>query len=345
MHMKIHIFSFKVATILILFTLFFIGVSAANNSNQKVTTYYALIEPDLEGNAYFQINVQNFNYNNSRILGIALLNSPVANYTTSGRKRSYDLHTNSPNTTIDILYDGGTIETISNYSPEFEFLGNSYFGLPVPSQVYYITTTDEMKTKKISNFNIKYYDSNIYSGDDYENYPFDSYSFTYDISFLNNTNVMLTVSPVNPNNFYSIDVLLNHSYRNRYGSNFEEPINPVYDGVYKIDFITKENESINKLNIIYRREGGLAQVSYYVLVILAILLVLLILIDFLNKLPKELNVIIFGIFLTVYTFASSIGYSHKPSWIDTSTIFDKLFLFDSVLIAIYFLIITIKWNR
>lgn len=345
MNMKYNIISLKVSVILVLLMVGFIGVSAADDSNQKVTTYYALIEPDLEGNAYFQINVQNFNYNNSRILGIALLNSPVENYTTSSENKSYDFHAISPNTIIDIFYGDGTIETINTYSPEFEFLGDSYFDLPVLSQTYYINATDEMKTKNISNFEIKYYDSNIDSDDDYENYPFDSYSFTYDISFLNNTNVMLTVSPVNPNNFYAIDVLLNHSYKNRYGSNFEEPINLVYDGVYKIDFTTKENESIDKININYRRESGLAQVSYYVLVILAILLVLLILIDFLNKLPKELNAIIFGTFLTIHTFASSIGYSHKPSWIDTSTIFDKLFLFDSVLITIYFLIITIKWNK
>ena len=80
----------KAIIILIFITSFFTGICAANNPNQEITTYYALIEPDLEGNAYFQINVQNFNYNQSRIFGIAVLDPNVGNYSSSGVEKSYE---------------------------------------------------------------------------------------------------------------------------------------------------------------------------------------------------------------------------------------------------------------
>lgn len=330
----------KTIIILIFITSFFTGICAANNSNQEITTYYALIEPDLEGHAYFQINVHNFNYNQSRIFGIAVLDPNVENYRSSDVEKSYEYIISSPNTSIDIFYNNGKTETIDYYSPELDFLGDSYFDLPVPSQIFYMNTTDEIKDNNISNFNIKFYDSNFNSEKHYDKYPFDCYNFTYDIAFLNESFVVLTISPINPNNFYDIDVSLNHIYKNENGLNFEEKIDSVYDGVYRINFKTKKKESLDEIKIIYTRKMGLPQISYYVLVFLIICILLTMLI----KIPKELNAIVFGTFLTVYTFSSSIGYAYKPSWLVTLSYFDIIFVISSFSILIYFIRLVTKWK-
>lgn len=332
--------------ILIMIILLFIGVSAANSSNHKDIAYYVLLEPDLEGNAYFHINVQNFNYNNSRIFGIAILAPTVENYTSiSENKKFYDYYIITPNANIDILYNNGQIETVNYYKAELEFLGNFYVDLPVPSQMYYINTTDKIKNENITNFDIKFYDLNYNSVKHYNKYPFDDYNFTYDIIFLNESNVVLTVSPSNPNNFYEINVSLNHIYKNKYGLNFEEQINPVYDGVYKINFKTMKNESVDSINIIYMRKTGLPQISFYVLFLLMISMIGIFFIIYKNKIPKELNAIVFGTFITIYTFSSSIGYAYKPSWLETKSYFDILFIIDTIFILFYFAILIIKWKE
>lgn len=327
---------------LIFITLFFTGICAANISNQEITTYYALIEPDLEGHGYFQFNVQNFNYNQSRIFGISVLDPNVGNYSSSGVENSFDYTITFPNTSIDIFYNNGKTETIDYFSGELEYLGVTYENLPVYSQKYYISTTDEMKNNNISNFNMKFYDSNFNSEKHYDKYPFDCYNFTYDIAFLNESFVMLTVSPINPNNFYDIDVSLNHVYKNK--NNFEEKIDSVYDGVYRIDFKTEKNESLDEIKITYTRKMGLSLISFYVLCISAILIILIIISTFWNKIPKELNAIIFGAFLTVHTFSSSIGYAYRPSWLVTLSYFDKMIMFNSLLIIVYFSFLIIKWK-
>ena len=285
--------------ILIFFISFFVGVSTANNSNQNIITYYVLIEPDLEGNAYFQINVQNFDYNSSKIFGIAQFEPNVENYTSIDGQKSYDYEINSPNTAIDIYYDDGKIETIDYYSGELEFLGDFYFDLPVMSQKFYVATTDKMEREKISNFVIKFYDISFHSDRNYEKYPFDDYTFTYDIIFLNESYVSLIISPDNPNNYYNVNVTINHIYKNKFGSDFEEPVDLVYDGTYKINFRTEMNESLDKINIIYTRKNGLAKISFYSLVIIFFCVSYIV---FSNKMSKELNTIVFGTFLTIYTF-------------------------------------------
>ena len=298
--MRYHLFLLKMSVILILLTLFSIGVSAASDSNQNVTSYYVSIEPDLEGNASFQINVQNFNYDNPRVLGIGFFDKSAEDLPIVDGKIYRDVTFNPPNPIIDIFYGDGKIETISTYVGELELLNKPHGNIPDFLPLYYINATDEMKNKKISNFDINFYDSNINSENEYPKYPFDSHSFTYDISFLNNAIVMLTVLPANPNNFYGVDVSLNHIYKNQYESNFEEPINPVYDGVYKIKFNTDEGELVDKINIIYHRERGLAQISFYILFILSILLILFIPFTFFRTIPKELKVVVVGIFLISY---------------------------------------------
>lgn len=325
-------------------TLFFTGICAANNPNQEITTYYALIEPDLEGHAYFQFNVQNFDYNQSRIFGISVLDPKVENYSSSGVEKSFDYSIIVPNTNIDIFYNNGKTETINYFSGELEYLGVTYENLPVHSQMYYISTTDEMKNNNISNFNIKFYDSNFNSEKYYDKYPFDCYNFTYDIAFLNESFVMLTISPINPNNFYDIDVSLNHIYKNENRLNFEEKIDSVYDGVYRIDFKTKKNESLDEIKITYTRKMGLSLISFYVLVISAILIICILTINFLIKIPKELNAIVFGTLLTVHTFSSSIGYAYRPSWLVTLSLFDIMIIINSICILAYFLFLVIKWK-
>jgi len=334
----------KTIIILIFITSFFIGICAANNPNQEITTYYALIEPDLEGHAYFQINVQNFNYNQSRIFGIGVLDPNVENYSSSGVEMSYDYPIIVPNASIDIFYNNGKTETVDYYSGELERLGSSYFNLPVYSQIYYLDATDEIKDNNISNFNIKFYDSNFNSEKHYDKYPFDCYNFTYDIAFLNESFVVLTISPINPNNFYDIDVSLTHIYKNKNGLNFEEKIDSVYDGVYKINFKTEKNESLDVIKIIYTRKMGLPLISYYVLVILGLLMICIFISNFLFKIPKELNAIVFGTFLTVYTFSSSIGYAYKPSWLETLSPFDTIFFINLILILAYFILLITKWK-
>ncbi|MCQ1534834.1 hypothetical protein FTO70_03835 [Methanosarcina sp. KYL-1] len=332
----------KTIIILIFITILFVGVCAANSPNKEIPTYYALIEPDLEGHAYFQINVQNFDYNQSRIFGISVFKPYVENYKSEGANESYEINIQSPDASIDIFYNNGKIETIDNFSGEFEFLGDSYFNLPVPSQIYYVNTTDEMKNNNISNFNIKYYDSNFNSKKHYDKYPFDYYNFTYDIAFLNESFVMLTISPINPNNFYDIDVLLNHVYKNKNGQSFEEKIDSVYDGVYKINFETKNNESLDEIKITYTRKMGLSQVSFFVLAFLIILILISI---FAIKIPQELNAIVFGTFLTIYTFSASIGYAYKPSWLNGLSWFDGIFIVSTFLIIIYFILLVRKWKE
>lgn len=322
----------------------FAGISAANSSERAITTYYASIEPDLEGHAYFQINVQDFNNDNSRIFGIGTFNPTVGNYTYSGVEKSYEYVISIPNTSINILYNNGKIENIYYYSGEFEFLGNFYFDLPVPSQLFYVKTTDEIKNNNVSNFKIEFYDSNFNSEKNYGKYPFDDYKFTYDITFLNESFVILTVSPINPNNFYKIDVSLNHIYKSKNGTHFEEKMDSIYDGVYRINFKTKNNESLDEINIIYNRKIGLAQISFYVLIILMISMICVFRINLSNKIQKELNAVVFGTLLSIYTFSSSIGYAYKPSWLETVSYFDIIFIINSILLMVYFVLLIKKWN-
>ena len=191
---------------------------------------------------------------------------------------------------------------------------------------------------------MKFYDSNFNSEKHYDKYPFDYYNFTYDIAFLNESFVVLTISPINPNNFYDIDVSLTHVYKNKNGLNFEEKIDPVYDGVYRINFKTEKNESLDEIKIVYTRKMGLPLISYYVLVILVLLMICIFISNLLFKIPKELNAIVFGTFLTVYTFSSSIGYAYKPSWLVTISYFDIIFIINSILISSYFILLVTKWK-
>ena len=340
---RLHIFPFKFMIIVSIFLSLFIGISSANDSDSEIMTYYVMIEPDMGGNAYFQINVQDFNYNKSKIFGIAILKPNVKNHTYIGGIKSYEYEVNTPNASIDIIYNDGIIETVGNYGGELDLWGHSYNDVPIPIQKYFILAPNGMKNKKISNFDMKFYDSNFNSEVYYYKYPFDWYKFTYNIIFLNETSVYLTVLPANPNNLYEVGVSLNHTYKNKTDFNFEEEISPVYDGIYKANFETNRNESIDSINIIYTRKTGLAKISFYILCILLLFYTLCII--FSNKIPKELNAIVFGTFLTIYTFSSSIGFANEPLWLDTLSYFDILFRIDLILIIIYFYILVIKWGE
>lgn len=342
MKLKSHV----IIIILLMWITLFVGVGAANSSNQKDTTYYASLEPDLEGNAYFHIHVQNFNHQNSRIFGIGMLIS-VENCTSVNETTTfYDLPIITPDANIDVLYNDGQIETVNYYEGELIFLGNDYCDdYPIPSQMYYINVTDKIRQDNITDFDIKFYDSSYNSEKHYNLYPFDNYLFVYDIIFLNESNVMLSVSPSNPNNFYEINVSLNHTYKDKYGFNYEEQVNKVYDGIYKTNFKTEKNELVDRINIIYTRKTGLPKISFYVLFILMISMLIIFPIVFKNKIPRELNATIFGTFLTIYTFSSSIGYSYRPTWLKTASYFDILFIIDLIFIIAYFIILVIKWNE
>lgn len=340
---RLHIFLFKFVMIVSISVSLFIGISSANNLDSEVMTYYVMLEPDMEGNAYFQINIQNFDYNKSKIFGIATLKPNVKNCTLRDGNKSYEYHVDPRNTSINIIYNDGKIETVGYFvgsSAELDFFGHSYCGVPVPAYKQFILTTYNIKKKNISNFDIKFYDSNFNSEVHYNRYPFDWYKFTYNIIFLNETFVYLTVSPANPDNFYEVGVSLNHTYKNKTGFDSEEEISPVYNGIYKTNFETNRNESIDSINIIYTRKTGLAKISFYILCILLVFYMLCII--FSNKMHRELNAMLFGTFLTIHTFSSSVGLANKPIWLDTLSYFEMLFYIDSFLIIVYFAIIVKK---